>query len=69
MIGAWGVGGVPPIWRMLEDVVPYNAAITKSTWTLAGGMFKVGLEGFKGIFDGTCGCWGGVYAWSKTRFF
>ena len=47
------LGEVPPISRdlplqlllafvVLEDVITYNAAITKSTWTLAGGMFKVG---------------------------
>eukprot|EP00434_Breviolum_minutum_P020942 symbB.v1.2.018476.t2/scaffold1476.1/size116376/5 len=29
--------------RILLDVVPYNAAITKSTWTLAGGMFKTNV--------------------------
>lgn len=52
-----------------EDVVPYNAAITKSTWTLAGGMFKVGLEGFKGILMVLVVVGGGVYAGQKLVFF
>lgn len=54
---------------MLEDVVPYNAAITKSTWALAGGMFKVGLEGFKGILMVPMVVGGGgVYAGDHALF-